>query len=194
MTLLAGLKALLLAKCGCKDICIATAMANRAQLRTERVVGPLANTTLIRTRLDPDVSFAEALRRVRDSVLEAYSGQELPYDIIAARLAEEDGLDPASLIQVFFVLQNAFRGPLRLPDIAIRPFAYPEGQRALPIDRTWLTVMLKETPSGVTGSCSYKDDLLDAKTVQDWLADYGAILTEASANPQASLGRLVERR
>ena len=65
---------------------------------------------------------------MRDSVLEAYARQELPFDVLAARLAEEDDLDPASLIQVFFVLQNAFRRPLKLPDVSVRPFASPEGQ------------------------------------------------------------------
>ena len=122
MTLLAGFKAMLLARSGRSDICVATAMANRSQLWTERVIGPLENTTLIRTRIDADLSFREALGRVRDSVLEAYARQELPFDILAARLAEEDGLDPASLMQVFFVLQNAFRRPLKLPDVAVRSF------------------------------------------------------------------------
>jgi hypothetical protein len=193
MTLLTGLKALLLARSGRKDICVATAMANRSQLRTERVIGPLVNITLVRTRIDPDLSFEEALGRVRDSVLEAYSRQELPYDILAARLAEEDGLNPASLIQVFFGLHNEFREPLKLPGVAIRPFAYPEGQRVLPIDRTWLTMMLKETPSGITGSCTYKHDVFELNTVRDWMADYKAILAGAAANSQASLGRLVDR-
>ena len=84
MTLLAGFKTLLLARSGRNDICVATAMANRSQLRTERMIGPLENTTLIRTRIDADLSFQEALGRVRDSVLEAYARQELPFDILAA--------------------------------------------------------------------------------------------------------------
>ena len=109
MTLLAGFKTLLMARSGRNDICVATAMANRSQLNTERVIGPLVNTTLIRTQIDADLSFQEALGRVRDSVLEAYARQELPFEILAARLAEEDGLDPVSLIQVSFILQNAVR-------------------------------------------------------------------------------------
>ena len=126
MTLLAGFKTLLLARSGRNDICVATAMANRSQLRTERMIGPVGNTALIRTRLDADLSFQDALRRVRDSVLETYARQELPFDVLAARLAEEEGLDPASLMQVFFVLQNAFRRSLELPDVSVRPFASPE--------------------------------------------------------------------
>src|SRR5262249_43276862 len=46
MTLLAGFKGMLLARTGRNDICVATAMANRSQQRTECVIGPLENTTL----------------------------------------------------------------------------------------------------------------------------------------------------
>ena len=193
MTLLAGFKTLLLARSGRNDICVATAMANRSELRTERVIGPVANTALIRTQLDADLSFQEALSRVRDSVLETYATQELPFDILAARLAEEDGLDPASLTQVFFVLQNAFRRSLKLPDVAVRPFAYREGQQVMRIDRSWLTVTLRETPSGITGACRYKEELFEPNTLQHWVADYKTILAKAAADPETSLGRLADR-
>jgi amino acid adenylation domain-containing protein len=193
MTLLAGFKTLLLARSGRNDICVATIMANRSQLRTERVIGPLDNTALIRTRLDADLSFQEALSRVRESVLEAHASQELPFDILAARLAEEDGLDPAPLVQVFFVLQNAFRRPLKVPDVMVRSFGniYREGQQVLTIDRSWLTVILRETPSGITGAWSYKNDLFKPSTIRHWIADYRTILAKAVANPEAPLGRLV---
>ena len=81
-------------------------MANRTQQRAERVLGPLENTALIRTQMDLDLSFREAFSRVRDAVLDAYARQELPFDVLAARLKRESGIDPASLLQVFFVLQN----------------------------------------------------------------------------------------
>jgi amino acid adenylation domain-containing protein len=192
MTLLTGFKTLLMARSGRNDVCVATAMANRSQLSTERMIGPLVNTTLIRTQIDPDLSFQAALGRVRDSVLDAYARQELPFELLAARLAEEDGLDPASLIQVSFILQNAFR-PLKLPDVTARSFAYPDGQRFLPIDRTWLSVTLEETPSSVFGACNYKSDLFEPYTIRHWIADYRTILAGAAANPEISIGRLVER-
>jgi hypothetical protein len=194
MTLLAGFKAMLLARNGRGDICIATIMANRSELWTERVVGPFENTTLIRTRLDPDLSFKQALARVRDSVLEAYARQNVPFEILASRLAEEDGVDPASLTQVFFVLQNAVRRPLELRDLAVRSFGNNDGQPVLPIDRTWLTLMLKEGPSGIAGSCAYKNDLFGTDTLHQWMADYQAILANAVADPESSIGRLIVDR
>ncbi|NOJ48763.1 AMP-binding protein [Bradyrhizobium archetypum] len=190
MTLLAGFKTLLLLRTARTDFCVATLMANRAQLRRERVIGPFANTALIRTRIDADLTFGEALNRVREAVWEAYAQQELPFDIIAARLAEEAGLSPASLVQIYFILQVAFRRPPKLPDVTVRPFGYQEGRTAMPIDRAWLSMALKESSSGITGLCGYKSDLFEPNTAQDWIADYTAILAKAAANPDKELGRL----
>jgi hypothetical protein len=192
MSLLAGFKTMLLLRSQRNDICVATLMANRPQLRTERVIGPFANTTIIRTQLDADLTFSEALNRVRKAVLEAYARQELPFDIIAGRLAEETGLCPASLVQVYFVLQVAFRRALRPPDLTVRPFGYQEERSAMPIDRAWLSITLKDTPSGITGICGRKDDLFKPNTVQNWIADYTAILANAAANPNEQLGRLID--
>jgi acyl-CoA synthetase (AMP-forming)/AMP-acid ligase II/NRPS condensation-like uncharacterized protein/acyl carrier protein len=192
MTLLTGLKTLLLARTGHEDICVATSMANRSQLQTERVIGAVANTTIIRTRLDAELSFLEALSRVREAVLEAYARQELPFEILTARLAEEEGLDPGSLMQAFFILRNAFRGPLKLPDVGLRPFANLDGQPAMPIDSTWLLLTLRETPSGIAGTCRYKEDLFEPGTCHDWIADYKAILAKAAGNSATPLGRLAD--
>src|SRR5262249_45540 len=158
-------------------------------------IGPLSNTTLIRTRINADMTFQEALRCVRDSVLNAYARQGLPFDILAARLEKEDALDAASLTQAFFDLRNAARRPLRLPDVTIESFGniHLEGQPRLPIDHTWLTVTLKEAPSGITGSWSYKKDLFEANNPKRWIADYKTILIKAAANPETPLGQLVAR-
>jgi amino acid adenylation domain-containing protein len=195
MTLLTVFKTLLWARTGRRDICVGTIMANRAQLNMERVIGPLENTTVVRTRVDPDLSFEDALARVGAAVLETHAGQQLPFDLLAARLAEDEGLDPVSLVQAFFVMRNAVRRPFEFPELMVQPFGDTErqGRPILSIDRTWLTIILKETPAGIAGSCSYKPDLFALDTRQRWAEDFSSILARAVANPEASLGRLAER-
>jgi acyl-CoA synthetase (AMP-forming)/AMP-acid ligase II/acyl carrier protein len=192
MSLLAGFKTLLLLRSGRTDICVATLMANRGQLRRERVIGPFANTTLIRTQIDADLTFGDALNRVREAVLAAHSRQELPFDVIAAQLAKETGLCPASLVRIYFVLQVAFRRSPKLPDLTVRPFGYQKGRTAMPIDRAWLSMALEESPSGITGICGHKSDLFGPNTGQDWIGDYVAILAKAVANPDKELGRFAD--
>jgi Condensation domain len=194
MCLLTGLKALLLARTGRTDICVATAMANRTQPDTDRIIGPFENTVIIRTRIEPELSFAQAFSRVRQSVLDAHARQEVPSDVLAERL-QNDGIDPAVLTQVYFTLQNPLRQPIDLPDIAVRSIANVarEGQPVLPIDQTWLSLMLKERPTGITGSCNYKRDLLSARTIGGWMDDLLAILAEAIAQPNVPLAHLIDR-
>jgi non-ribosomal peptide synthetase component F len=93
---------------------------------------------------------------------------------------------------VFFDLRNALRRPLMLADIAVTPFGRTahEGLPRLPVDRTWLTVTLKEEASGITGSWIYQKQLLDPKLLKHWISEYTAILTRAAANPELSLSRL----
>ena len=189
VTLLAGFKALLLLRSGRNDICVATAMANRAQLRTESVIGPFANTAIIRSRIDADLTFHETLDRVRDAVVQAYANQEMPFDVLADRLAQECGLDPEALIQVYFVLQIGFRRRAKLPGVTVRPFSYREGQSVMPINCTQLIMTLNETPSGIIGTCSYKSDLLAG---QGWIDNYKAILAKAAANPRKPLGQFTD--
>ncbi|MDA9407073.1 non-ribosomal peptide synthetase [Bradyrhizobium sp. CCBAU 45384] len=195
MCLLTGLKALLLARTGRTDISVATAMANRAQPDTDRIIGPFENTVIVRSRITPDLSFAQALARVRQGVLDAHARQELPFNILADHL-EQEGIDPASLLQVYFTLQNPLRQPLDLPDVTVRSIGNVarEGQPVLPVDQTWLSLMLKERPTGITGSCNYKDDLLDGATVGAWMEDLVALLEAAILRPNTPLERLLARR
>jgi acyl-CoA synthetase (AMP-forming)/AMP-acid ligase II/acyl carrier protein len=192
MTLLTGFKALLLARTRRNDICVATAVANRSQPRVERLIGPVANTAIIRTRIDADLSFEEALIRVRRSVLETCARQDLPFKIIADRLSEGGGLRVETLIQVFFVLQNAFRSPLKLADVVVRPVAYPARQQVNQIDPSWLRLTFRETTSEITGTCRYRHELCERSGFEHWVADYKSVLTKAVANPSISLGRLAD--
>ena len=189
VTLLAGFKALLRLRTGRSDICVATAMSNRAQPGAESVIGPFANTAIIRSRVDADMNFYEMVDRVRVAVVEAYAHQELPFDVLAERLADEAGLDPELFIQAYFVLQIAFRRPIKLPGIIARPFGYREGQSVMPLDRTWLTMTLNETPSGMIGACSYSNALCNGRR---WVDDYKAILAKAAANPKKPIGDFAE--
>jgi len=189
VTLLAGFKALLSLRNARDDICVATAMSNRVQPGTQNVIGPFANTAIIRTRIDADLSFYEVLDRVREAVLGAYANQELPFDILADRLSDECGLDPESLIQAYFVLQIAFRRLTKLSRVTVKPFGYREGLSLMPINRTWLTMTLNETPTGIAGACTYKRDLF---TGARWVDDYNAILSKVAANPQKPLGQFAD--
>jgi hypothetical protein len=76
--------------------------------------------------------------------------------------------------------------------VSVRAFGYPEGQSVMPLDSTWLTMTLKESLSGMIGTCRYKSDLFEPNAGQHWIENYKAILAEIAANPNRPLGRLLQ--
>jgi hypothetical protein len=193
MALMTALKAVLALRTGRNDICVATSMANRTQPDTDRVIGPFENTVIVRTRIEPELSFAQAFARVRESVLEAHARQELPFELLVDRL-EEAGIDPAAVTQVSLTLQNPLRRPIDLPDIAVRSIGNVarEGQPVLPVDQTWLSLMLKERPIEITGSCNYKRELLGNTTISAWMNEFISFLASGAAQPDMPLARLLK--
>jgi non-ribosomal peptide synthetase component E (peptide arylation enzyme)/acyl carrier protein len=191
MGLLTGLKTLLLARTGRNDICVATAVANRNRPGLAHLIGPVANTAIIRTQLNVDLSFQEAVGRVRHSVLETCARQELPFKIVTANLSDE-GITPASLIQAFFGFQNGFRDPLRLSNVVVHPFLNPANKQVIPIDPSWLRLTVRETPSGIAGSFRCRQELFERTDFRSLVGDYHTILLKAIANPSLSLGRLAD--
>ena len=130
MALVAALKTLLHRYAGEDDLCLATNVANRNRAGTEGLIGPLANTVILRTGLGGDPTAREVMRRVRATTLEAYAHQDLPFEVLAETLARERGLDPAQLAQVMILLHNA---ALRPQASAGRALAFEEADPGMPM-------------------------------------------------------------
>jgi non-ribosomal peptide synthetase component F len=88
----------------------------------------LMNTALVRADLSGAPSFRELLPRVRDSVLDAYTRQDVPFPRLFAELFPEHGTDRGAVVRVAF---NMLSFPVVVPR---GPAAPPPSRPALSID------------------------------------------------------------
>jgi acyl-CoA synthetase (AMP-forming)/AMP-acid ligase II len=192
MALLAGLKTLLHRYSGEDDLRLATNVANRNRAGTEGLIGPLANTVILRTGLGGDPTAREVLRRVRATTLKAYAHQDLPFEILAETLARECGLDPGKLAQVMILLHNA---TLRPETSAGRALAFEEADPGMPMPLVTTTtydviLVLRETAQGLVGSCIYKPHLFGSKSIDRLLADFQKILEQMASEPERRISTI----
>jgi hypothetical protein len=192
MALVAALKTLLHRYSGEDDLCLATNVANRNRAGTEGLIGPLANTVILRTGLGGDPTVREAMRRVRATTLEAYAHQDLPFEVLAETLAREGGLDPAHPAQVMILLHNA---ALRPQTSAGRALAFEEADPGMPMPLVTTTtydviVGLRETAQGLVGSCIYKPHRFDSKWIDRLLADFQRILEQMASEPERRISTI----
>jgi amino acid adenylation domain-containing protein/non-ribosomal peptide synthase protein (TIGR01720 family) len=180
MTLLAAFQLLIARITGQQDIIVGTPIAGRNRSELEPLIGFFVNTLVIRTSLDGNLTFDQLLGRVRDTALDAYAHQEMPFEKLVDALQPQRALSHTPLFQVMFVLQNAPREPVPMTGISLSP---------LPVETRWskfdLTLFMAETVDGLRGSFEYNTDLFDDATIRRLIGHFmillEAIVTDSSA-------------
>ncbi|HSE19640.1 MAG TPA: amino acid adenylation domain-containing protein [Pyrinomonadaceae bacterium] len=185
MTLLAGLSVLLYRYSGQHDVLTGTPIANRNRTETESLIGFFVNTLVLRTRLSDEMTFRELLRQVRETALEAYAHQDLPFEKLVGELQPERTLSHAPLFQVMLDLQNAPLGDLELQGLRLTQL--PFDSRTAKFD---LTLTVFESHGRLTGGLEYNTDLFDAVTVRRMVQQLERLLEAAVENPDAQVSRL----
>ncbi|QLE45714.1 hypothetical protein FD723_36255 (plasmid) [Nostoc sp. C052] len=185
MTLLAAFAVLLYRYSGQEDIAIGSPIANRDRTETQHLIGCLVNTIVLRTYLENNPSFTQLLAQVRETTLEAYAHQQIPFEKVVEALQPERNLSHTPLFQVMFVLQNTSIAPLKLPGLTLTPLQ-PQVSTAL-FD---LTLTFEETATTLVGSWEYSTDLFAADTITRMTGHFQTLLEAIVVNPAQGIGEL----
>src|SRR5262249_42536829 len=121
MTLLAAYQVLLARYTGQDDIAVGSPIANRNRHEIEDLIGFFVNSLVLRTDLADDPTVRDLLRRVRQTTLEAYAHQDVPFEKLVEELAPERDLSRYPLFQVRFAAQYAPSFEPALPGVRLTP-------------------------------------------------------------------------
>src|SRR5207247_3024961 len=92
MLLLAAFQILLHRYTGQEDILVGSPIAGRTRIETENLIGCFLNSLVLRGDLSGDPPFRELLKRVRQTALDAYAHQDLPFEKLVDVLQPERDL------------------------------------------------------------------------------------------------------
>ncbi|MCL4176656.1 MAG: amino acid adenylation domain-containing protein [Verrucomicrobia bacterium] len=185
MLLLATFQTLLHRYSGQADILVGSPIAGRARVETEDLIGFFLNTLVLRGDLSGDPTFNELLQRTRQTALDAYAHQDVPFEKIAEAVQPNRDLSRPPLFQVMFVLQNEPLRPLALAGLKVS--ALPAHSGTAKFD---LTLSLEESPGGLNGFIEYNTDLFDAAPIRRMIGHFRTLLEGAVAHPDKRLSQL----
>ncbi|HEY0067187.1 MAG TPA: amino acid adenylation domain-containing protein, partial [Flavisolibacter sp.] len=185
MTLLAAYKILLYRYTGQQDICVGSPVANRGQREIEPLIGFFVNTLALRTDLSGNPSFTGLLARVRETAVEAFSHQDMPFEKVVDRVQKERDLNQTSLFQTLFVLQN--NEAVASSEIGGVVFTTePFEQKTSKFD---LSFNITEE-DGLNIIIQYNSDLFLPATIERMKGHYLMLLSAIAANPLQQIGHM----
>ncbi|TQS27052.1 non-ribosomal peptide synthetase/MFS transporter [Microbispora sp. KK1-11] len=185
MTLLAAYQVLLARYSGQDDFAVGSPVSGRDLPELERVVGLFINSLPMRADLSGDPTFTELLGRVRETALDAYAHQELPFDRLVGELGVERDVSRSPVFQVMFALQNYRSAPLRTQGLTMS--AYPFEVTASRFD---LALYLMDQGDGLRGNITYRTELFRPATIARLAECFENLLRSIVADPHARVSDL----
>ena len=185
MMLLGAFQALLLRYTSQEQISVGYPIAGRQHIETEELIGLFASTLVMHTDLSGDPSFTELLKRVRQTALDAYAHQDVPFERLVEELQPERSLSHSPLFQVAFVLQNVT--PPALEMFGLRVEAVSVENNTAKFD---LTLSMIDAGAGLKGALEYNSDLFDAETIQRMAGHLEVLLTSIVSDPAQRISQL----
>ncbi|MFI8104325.1 amino acid adenylation domain-containing protein [Streptomyces sp. NPDC086023] len=186
MTLLTGYVTLLARHSGEWDVTVGTPVAGRTRPETGDLVGFFLNSLAVRCGLTGDLTFAEALDRVRTVTLEAFAHQEVPFERVVEDVQGDRDLSRTPVYQAAFDLhdETLTTGGADLDDLE----TFREAWR---IAKTDLTLFLRRRPDGtLAGVLEYATSLFEDATVRRLADHLVRLLGDAAARPDTRLADL----
>jgi len=186
MTLLAAFSLVLSRLSGQDDVVIGTPIAGRTRAETEPLIGLFLNSLALRTDLSGDPSFRELLRRVRQTTLDAYAHQDVPFERLLDELRPRRALSHTPVFQVMLNLENYAGGSMDFAGVEVDAYGRADEQTS----KFDLTLYAMETPEGLSLRLVYARDLFDSVRMRELLSQLRTILSQAATSPDTATTRL----
>ncbi|MEK7990858.1 MAG: condensation domain-containing protein, partial [Thiotrichaceae bacterium] len=167
------------------DIVVGSPIANRTSSEIEPLIGFFVNTLVLRAEIEENQSFIQLVQQLKQTSLEAFQHQALPFEKLIEELKIERNLSYPPLFQVMFGVQNIPQYDFDLPDLKV---SFLENERATA--KFDLSLMMEQTPDKITAEIEYNTDLFIPQSIERLIGHFKKLLDSALSQPTINIAQL----
>ncbi|WP_231983590.1 non-ribosomal peptide synthetase [Mycobacterium sp. E2733] len=175
-----------------EDVVIGATIAGRLDEALDDLVGFFVNSWALRVGVKTAHRFSEVLHQVRQKALDAYSNQEVPFELLVEQLNPVRSTAHHPLFQVALVFQNNERPEMVAIDgLSVEPLAADIRAAKFELDFN-IGEEPTEDPAApmATGMVTYATDLFDRSTVERLVAWFGRVIEAVVADSSVLVGEV----
>ena len=160
---------------GIQDIIVGSPIRNRNKPELLQTIGYFVNTLALRSQIDLKQSFEENLKRVTTTCLEAFSNQDLPFELLLRNVDFTRDLGHTAIFQTFFTFQDMTNRQFYIDDRPVHQVGVSNASVKTDLDM-WVRV----TTSSIEGAFEFRLDLFDKSTIAELYACFEMVLNHLS--------------
>lgn len=162
---------------GQREVIIGAPFANRDSENSEHVVGLFINPVALRVDVDPQASFHDLLKQVRDRCMEAFDNQSVPFDKIVEAIAPQRDSSRTPIFQALVThLQDADHS-ISTAGIVAKPVTVRRGTA-----QTDIAFWCRDNDAGISIDLEYSTDLFTVNTAGLMLQRFENVLAAVLSN------------
>ncbi|MCH2089034.1 MAG: amino acid adenylation domain-containing protein [Pseudoalteromonas sp.] len=164
------------------DIVMGTPIAGRTHKDVESLIGFFVNTLVLRSNFNSDASFNEVLEGNKNIILDAFTHQHIPFEMLVEELNPKRNRSYHPLFQVMFSLQNIEADDVLLPDLQMQP--YQAGKEHTRFD---LTLNISDTSDTMAVTWAFNTALFSLEQINVMADAFELLLEQVINNDQLSI-------
>jgi len=126
------------------------------------------------------------VQRIRETALNGYSHQDLPFDLLVSELLPERQANRSPIFQAMLVLQNASQSSnLDLAEVQIAPRSVETNSAKFE-----LSLVLYDNGSSIDAWIEYNTDLFKPTTIGRMVEQLQQLLTSMTTDPQQRISQV----
>ncbi|MBD1580778.1 non-ribosomal peptide synthetase [Pseudoalteromonas sp. S16_S37] len=169
-----------------EDITVGSPVAGRDMAELEPIIGYFVNTVVYRTQCDMSQSFSAYLEQVKNTVLDAWEYQQLPFAKLVSDIYGERSLDTSPFFQLMFAYyRHDGDADEQMSDLGVSSW-----QLHNDTSKFDLTLSLEDNIDAVSMALEYSTELFEVQSIERIAAAYTQLLASIIAAPNLPLYQL----
>jgi amino acid adenylation domain-containing protein len=182
MVLMAAFQLLLGRYTAQDEVLVGTPAVGRGQVELENLIGFFVNMIVLKANLGSARSVRDLLRQVRETALDAYAYQDVPFDRLVEELKPERRNNRNPIFQAVLAFQNA-----PTPGMEMAGVTLPSGSPGHAETKFDLELYFWETATDFTGSFVFSPEIFRASTISRMANQLSHLLEVFVSQPDARL-------
>ncbi|WP_082684019.1 MULTISPECIES: non-ribosomal peptide synthetase [unclassified Mycobacterium] len=171
------------------DLVLGTPIAGRSDAALHDLVGFFVNTWVLRVGMAPQDHFDEVLARVRHKALDAYSNQDVPFELLVEQLNPVRSASHHPLFQVAMAFQNNVLPEMALDGVSVEPAGLDTRTAKFDLD-IQISEVAGDDPRApmAAGVVTYATDLYDRATIERMVGWFGRVIEAVVVDSSVVIG------